>query len=48
MVHGDARIEGRVLGLDESAGLLVRTKDGKVRSLAFLDSVDLVGPAAPR
>ena len=48
MVHGDAGIEGQVLGLDESAGLLVRTNDGKVRSLAFLDSVDLVGPAAPR
>ena len=47
-MHGDALIECRVLGLDESAGLLVRTKDGKVRSLAFLDSVDLVGPAAPR
>jgi biotin-(acetyl-CoA carboxylase) ligase len=48
IMHGDALIECRVLGLDESAGLLVRTKDGKVRSLAFLDSVDLVGPAAPR
>jgi biotin-(acetyl-CoA carboxylase) ligase len=48
IMHGDALIECRVLGLDESASLLVRTKDGKVRSLAFLDSVDLVGPAAPR
>jgi BirA family biotin operon repressor/biotin-[acetyl-CoA-carboxylase] ligase len=48
LVHGDAGIVGRVLGLDESAGLLVRTNNGKVRRLAFLDSVDLVGPATPR
>ena len=39
IAHGEFGIEGQVLGLDESAGLLVRTKDGKVRSLAFIDSV---------
>lgn len=47
MAHGSGNLEGQVLGLDESAGLLIRTADGKVRSLAFLDSVDLVEPATP-
>ena len=44
---GRASIEGQVLGLDESANLLVKTASGEVRSLAFLDCVDLID-ARPR
>ncbi len=47
VVHGGQRVEGHVLGLDESANLLLRTSAGKVRSLAYIDSADLVGPDAP-
>jgi BirA family biotin operon repressor/biotin-[acetyl-CoA-carboxylase] ligase len=43
IVHGRASVEGQVLGLDESTNLLLRTGSGEVRSLAFLDYVDLVG-----
>lgn len=42
--HGGKSIEGQVLGLDEGANLLVRTTGGAVRSLAFMDSVDLLAP----
>jgi biotin-(acetyl-CoA carboxylase) ligase len=48
IVCGDTRLEGRVVGLDESAGLLVATADGKVRGLSFQDRIDLVEPAAWR
>jgi hypothetical protein len=41
-VHGRASVEGQVLGLDESANLLLRTGSGEVRSLAYLDCVDLI------
>jgi biotin-(acetyl-CoA carboxylase) ligase len=44
IAHGGERIEGQVLGLDEGANLLVKTADGGVRSLAFMDSVDLIAP----
>lgn len=44
LAHGGERIEGQVLGLDEGANLLVKTAGGGVRSLAFMDSVDLVAP----
>ena len=47
VAHGGERVEGQVLGLDESANLLLKTPAGKVRSLAFIDSVDLIGPDAP-
>jgi biotin-(acetyl-CoA carboxylase) ligase len=46
IAHAGETLEGQVLGLDESAGLLVRTAGGKVRSLAFLDCVDLLEPGA--
>jgi hypothetical protein len=42
-VHGGDSIEGRVLGLDESANLLVRTAGGDVRSLSYLDCVHMLG-----
>jgi BirA family biotin operon repressor/biotin-[acetyl-CoA-carboxylase] ligase len=42
IVQGRASIEGQVLGLDESANLLLRTGSGEVRSLAYLDCVDLI------
>ena len=42
IVHGRASTEGQVLGLDESSNLLMKTVSGEVRSLAFLDCVDLV------
>ena len=41
IVRGGASIEGQVLGLDESANLLVKTGSGEVRSLAFLDCVEM-------
>ena len=47
VAHGGERLEGRVLGLDESANLLLKTPAGKVRSLAYIDSADLIGPDAP-
>jgi biotin-(acetyl-CoA carboxylase) ligase len=43
--HRGERIEGRVLGLDESVGLIVETPDGKTRSLAFLGCVEMIEPA---
>jgi hypothetical protein len=46
-VRTAARIEGQVLGLDEGANLLLRTAAGKVRSLAYIDSADLIGPDGP-
>jgi BirA family transcriptional regulator, biotin operon repressor / biotin---[acetyl-CoA-carboxylase] ligase len=42
IVRGGARTEGRVLGLDESANLLVKTGSGEARSLLFLDCVDMI------
>jgi BirA family biotin operon repressor/biotin-[acetyl-CoA-carboxylase] ligase len=46
IMQGRANIEGQALGLDEGANLLVKTPSGEVRSLAFLDNVDLVdGPS---
>jgi biotin-(acetyl-CoA carboxylase) ligase len=47
VAHGGERVEGQILGLDESANLLLRTAAGKVRSLAYIDSADLIGPDAP-
>ncbi len=47
VAHGGESVEGQVLGLDESANLLLRTAAGKVRSLAYIDSADLIGPDAP-
>jgi biotin-(acetyl-CoA carboxylase) ligase len=44
--HRNTRVEGQVLGLDESANLLLKTAAGKVESLAFLDHVDFVEPRA--
>jgi BirA family transcriptional regulator, biotin operon repressor / biotin---[acetyl-CoA-carboxylase] ligase len=46
VAHGAEGIEGRVRGLDESANLLLETDSGKVRCLAFIDSVDLTEPTA--
>jgi len=46
IVHGGETIEGQVLGLDESANLLLRTNEGKVRSLDFLACVTLIGAGA--
>jgi BirA family transcriptional regulator, biotin operon repressor / biotin---[acetyl-CoA-carboxylase] ligase len=37
-----AHTDGQVLGLDESANLLLETGSGEVRSLSFLDCVDLI------
>ena len=47
MAHGGEHLEAQVLGLDECANLLLRTSAGNVRSLAFIDSVDLIEPDAP-
>jgi len=47
VAYGAERLEGQVLGLDESANLLLRTSAGKVRSLAYIDSADLIEPDAP-
>ncbi len=49
VVHAGERIEGLVLGLDESANLLLKSAAGPVRSLSFLDYVEFaeapaVGP----
>jgi len=46
IAHARETIEGQVLGLDESANLLVKTAAGKVQCLAFLDCVDLIEPPA--
>ena len=40
-------IECQVVGLDESADLLLKTAGGKVCSLAYIDSADLIEPDAP-
>src|SRR5437588_780910 len=45
--YGGERIEGQVLGLDERANLLLKAADGKVRSLAYIDSIDFVEAGAP-
>ena len=45
--YGGERIEGQVLGLDEHANLLLKAADGKVRSLAYIDSIDFVEAGAP-
>jgi biotin-(acetyl-CoA carboxylase) ligase len=42
---GKDRAEGLVVGLDEGANLLVKPARGKMRSLAFVDSVELIGQA---
>jgi biotin-(acetyl-CoA carboxylase) ligase len=47
IVHGGKSIQGRVLGLDESANLLIKTMDGRVQSLAYTECVDLIGREAP-
>jgi BirA family biotin operon repressor/biotin-[acetyl-CoA-carboxylase] ligase len=47
VAYGAERLEGRVLGLDESANLLLKTPAGTVRSLSYIDSADLIGPDAP-
>lgn len=44
LAYGGESVQGQVLGLDEGANLLVKTAAGTVRSLAFIDSVDLVAP----
>jgi BirA family transcriptional regulator, biotin operon repressor / biotin---[acetyl-CoA-carboxylase] ligase len=46
VARGGENVEGQVLGLDESANLLLKTSAGKVRSLAYIDSADLMGPDA--
>src|SRR5439155_420996 len=38
IAYGSERIEGQVLGLDEHANLLLKAADGKVRSVAYIDS----------
>lgn len=45
--HAGERIEGRVVGLDESAGLMLEAADGKVRSLPFMDCVEFVDRRGP-
>jgi BirA family biotin operon repressor/biotin-[acetyl-CoA-carboxylase] ligase len=45
VADGAEGIEGRVRGLDECANLLLETGAGKVRSIAFIDNVDLIEPA---
>jgi BirA family transcriptional regulator, biotin operon repressor / biotin---[acetyl-CoA-carboxylase] ligase len=45
--HKGERIEGQVLGLDEGANLLVKTSSGKIRSLAYLESVELLAAEVP-
>jgi hypothetical protein len=47
VAHGDEHVEGQVLGLDEGANLLLSTDGGKVRTLPFLDSVDLIEARTP-
>jgi BirA family biotin operon repressor/biotin-[acetyl-CoA-carboxylase] ligase len=47
VAHAGQTIEGHVLGLDESANLLLKTAGGKVCSLSFIDSADLIEPDAP-
>jgi BirA family transcriptional regulator, biotin operon repressor / biotin---[acetyl-CoA-carboxylase] ligase len=43
-VTSSPSVEGVVLGLDESANLLLRDAEGKVTSLVFLEHVTLVEP----
>jgi len=47
VAYGAERLEGQVLGLDESANLLLKTPAGGVRSLSYIGSADLMGPDAP-
>jgi BirA family transcriptional regulator, biotin operon repressor / biotin---[acetyl-CoA-carboxylase] ligase len=49
IAHAAGSAEGRVLGLDECANLLLRPESGEVQSLSFLDCVDLIDerPRAP-
>ena len=47
VAHNGETIAGKVLGLDDSANLLLKTTDGKIRSLAYIDSADLMEPEAP-
>lgn len=47
VVHAGRTVQGRVMGLDEGANLLLGTEEGKVQSLAFIDSVQLIGREAP-
>src|SRR5439155_633838 len=47
IAYGSERIEGQVLGLDEHANLLLKAADGKVRSVAYIDSIDFVEAGAP-
>jgi BirA family biotin operon repressor/biotin-[acetyl-CoA-carboxylase] ligase len=46
VVHGRTGIEGRVIGLDDSANLLLKTPGGKVQNLAFIECVDMIEPGA--
>ncbi len=41
ITQGGGSIEGQVMGLDEGANLLLKTPAGEVRSLSFLDHVDM-------
>jgi BirA family transcriptional regulator, biotin operon repressor / biotin---[acetyl-CoA-carboxylase] ligase len=44
IAHGAESSEGRVIGLDEGANLLLEGAAGKVRCVPFLDSVDVIAP----
>jgi BirA family biotin operon repressor/biotin-[acetyl-CoA-carboxylase] ligase len=44
VVHGKERIYGRVLGLDEEAGLIVKTEAGATRVLPLLDVLETWAP----
>ena len=46
VAHGGERVDGQVLGLDESANLLLKTAAGKVRSLPHRQR-RLIEPDAP-
>jgi biotin-(acetyl-CoA carboxylase) ligase len=43
LVLGDASVEGRVLGLDEAANLLIESPAGQVHVLSYLDAVEAHG-----
>jgi len=44
IAHGEERILGRVLGLDEEAGLIVKPDTGHIRVLPLLDSLEAWAP----
>ena len=47
VAHNGETIAGEVLGLDESANLLLKTTGGKVCTFPYIDSADLIDPDAP-